>query len=59
MCMTIPAGGPDQLVEVSARTREFVCDEGQLTLQIAALNAFIGSLAISALGRMEPMLQKI
>lgn len=32
---------------------------GNLTVQISALNTFIGSLAILALGRMEPMLQKI
>jgi ankyrin repeat protein len=31
----------------------------KLTMQISALNAFIGSLAIAALGRMEPMIQRI
>jgi len=32
---------------------------GKLTVQISALNAFVGSLTISALGRMESMLQRI
>ena len=32
---------------------------GKGTVQISALNTFIGSLALSALWRMEPMLQKI
>ncbi|KAF8853653.1 hypothetical protein BDZ45DRAFT_748373 [Acephala macrosclerotiorum] len=32
---------------------------GKLTVHLAALNAFIGNLTISALGRMEPMLARI
>jgi hypothetical protein len=32
---------------------------GKLTVQISALNAFMGSLTLGALGRMEPILQRI
>jgi hypothetical protein len=32
---------------------------GKLTVQISALNSFMGSLTLGTLGRMEPMLQRI